>query len=39
MHVRNQDGGADVPRHCRLRQLGKAGRFFWSIHELEVWER
>jgi hypothetical protein len=26
-------------RELRLRQLGKAGRFFWSIHELEVWER
>ena len=23
----------------RLRQLGTAGRFFWSIHELELWER
>jgi hypothetical protein len=26
-------------RELRLRQLGKAGRFFWSIHELQVWER
>lgn len=26
-------------RELRLRQLGKAGAFFWSIHELEVWER
>jgi hypothetical protein len=23
----------------RLRQLGTAGRFFWSIHELQLWER
>jgi len=23
----------------RLRQLGSAGRFFWSIHELQLWER
>lgn len=26
-------------RELRLRQLGRAGRFFWSIHELQLWER
>ena len=30
---------ANRSRGLRLRQLGRAGRFFWSIHELRVLER
>jgi hypothetical protein len=26
-------------RALRLRQTGASARFFWSVHELEVWER
>ena len=26
-------------RAIRLRQLGAAEQLFWSIHELELWER
>jgi hypothetical protein len=30
---------ANRARALRLRQLGQTNRFFWSIHELQLWER
>jgi hypothetical protein len=30
---------ANAARALRLQQLGQTNRFFWSIHELQLWER
>jgi len=30
---------ANNARALRLQQLGQTNRFFWSIHELQLWER
>jgi hypothetical protein len=30
---------ASHARALRLQQRGQTNRFFWSIHELQLWER
>lgn len=33
------EGPPNRSRALKLQQLSQPNRFFWSIHELELWER